>query len=279
MYIWTDLFALIERRSLVLIYCFVGTFLWDQSIVCFSIKCLSCKLRTLVSDTLKTLFVFVIVEVWIWRDWRPEASRETEEGCVRKPSSCIYTPHTCLWGQGGRRGREICCRIGGKLKHGLRVMLIISSIGCCSMSGKTALFLLFMLHQQSATGFCAHSYSQADMLTIITTCSSSRCHMSPCPWHWECPKITYCSITHIVTQGSQIIARQMDPDGCLDCVWDGLPEICWSTESTKTDFDYSVAVVFLSHNSLQLLNLPFPSPAIWESPAQAHSAPSPFPAR
>lgn len=25
----------------------------------------------------------------------------------------------------------------------------------------------------------------AEMLIIVTTCSSSRCHMSPCPWHWE----------------------------------------------------------------------------------------------
>lgn len=138
------------------------------------------KLRAL--DThfryVKSLFAFVIIEVWIWRDWNPEASCKTEEGRVWKPPSCVYTPHTCLRGQRGRRGGENCCRIGGKLKHGL-CMLIKSSIGCCSMSW--SLFLLFMLRPQSATGFCARIFSQADKLTIITTCSSSRCHMSPLP--------------------------------------------------------------------------------------------------
>lgn len=38
------------------------------------------------------------------------------------------------------------------------------------------------------------------------------------------PEIMHCSVTHIITQGPQITGRQMDPDGCLDRVSDGLPE-------------------------------------------------------
>lgn len=78
--------------------------------------CLSCW--HWLQIRLKAYFVFGITEVWIWRDWRPEASRETEEGRVRKPSSCFHASHSCLWGQGGKRGTENCDRIGGKLQHG-----------------------------------------------------------------------------------------------------------------------------------------------------------------
>ena len=125
---------------------------------------------------------------------------------------------------------------------------------------------------QSASGFCAHTLLQADMLTIITTCSSSRCHMSPCPWHWESPEITYCSVTHIITQGSQITARQMDPDGCLDCVWDGLPEIWWNKKSTITDLDCCDSVLELTASEPPL----FP-PQLFERAPLRLTLPSPLP--
>ncbi len=76
------------------------------------------NLPTLASDMLKGILVFVILEVWIWRDWRSEASCEAEEGCFWKPPSCIYAPHTCLRRQGGKRGGQNCCRTGGKLNTG-----------------------------------------------------------------------------------------------------------------------------------------------------------------
>ena len=125
---------------------------------------------------------------------------------------------------------------------------------------------------QSASGFCEHTLLQADMLTIITTCSSSRCHMSPCPWHWESPEITYCSVTHIITQGSQITARQMDPDGCLDCVWDGLPEIWWNKKSTITDWDCCDSVL-----QLTAFEPPLFPPQLFERAPLRLTLPSPLP--
>ncbi|CAB1416954.1 unnamed protein product [Pleuronectes platessa] len=64
----------------------------------------------------------------------------------------------------------------------------------------------------------------------LETCSPSSPHVQAagagCPpalWRWESPKITYCSVTHIITQGSQITARQMDPHGCLDWLFERVP--------------------------------------------------------
>lgn len=93
---------------------------------------------------LKANFVFGITEVWIWRDRRPEASCETEEGRVRKPSSCIHASHSCLWGQGRKRGGENCCRIGGTVSYniGFCITLILSYVGY----SMTAAFLTFVFH-------------------------------------------------------------------------------------------------------------------------------------
>lgn len=180
----------------------------------------NCKLLTPALDKFLPLFVLVALEGWIWRDRGTETSHKTEEDRVRKPSSVINTSHTGFWRQRGGRGGENCCRIGGKEN----TRLIISPIVRCSLEKPKGMFLVFMLRPQFGASLCVHTGRQC-----LFRYAHPHYHMFkqqvpyvPSPWHCESPKITYCSLTHIITQGSQITARQMDPDSCLDCVRDDL---------------------------------------------------------
>lgn len=69
---------------------------------------------------------------------------------------------------------------------------------CCSTFTITAPFYNDLLLDSSST------QTLADSLIIITTCLSSRCHMSPCPWLWESPKSSFCLWAYTITLGSQI---------------------------------------------------------------------------
>lgn len=99
-------------------------------------------------------------------------------------------------------------------------------------------------HSHSGPSICMHTYRQC-----LFRYAHHHYHMFEqqvpyvlSPWHCESPKITYCSLTHIITQGSQITARQMDPDSCLDCVWDDLLKL--NKRSTVIEFDHVAAAVF-----------------------------------